>query len=234
MSSTFLPVGTETRIRLGSVEFIADVSGALFEPQTRSVIVADCHFEKGSSLAARGHFLPPFDTRDNLLRLQDLLDRFKPQQLISLGDAFHDRAAVSRLAPEDRAIIEKMGEQCALIWVAGNHDPEPHAALPGQSVASFRLGDVMLQHEPSGDHEFEIAGHLHPAAKVRGRGRALRRRCFISNEKRCIMPALGAYAGGLNILDEAFKPFFGRGGFHVHALGRDRLYAIAPHLLLND
>ena len=225
---------SEIWLRLGSVDIMADVSGALFEPQTRSVIVADCHFEKGSSFARFGHTLPPFDTRDNLIRLQAVIDRFKPLQLISLGDAFHDRAALSRVASEDLTAIKTLSEQCAVIWVAGNHDPEPYAALPGQSVASFKLGDVMLQHEPSHDHDFEIAGHLHPAAKVRGRGRALRRRCFISNEARCIMPAFGAYAGGLNILDEAFTPFFGTSGFRVHAIGRDRLYAIAPQLLDRD
>lgn len=226
--------GTETVIALGGVDFVADLSGALYEPASRTLIVADCHLEKGSAFLRRGHVLPPFDTRDTLIRLDALARHYRPKTIVSLGDGFHDRTASARLADDDVARLFVLSRLAELIWVAGNHDPEPVENLPGISVAELALAGVMLRHEPGGDGEYEIAGHLHPSAKIAGRGRAVRRRCFVSDTRRCIMPAFGAYTGGLNIRDEAFAPFFARDEWRIHALGRDRLYAIAPALLLAD
>jgi metallophosphoesterase superfamily enzyme len=91
-----------------------------------------------------------------------------------------------------------------------------------------------MRHEPDGDEAgFEIAGHLHPAAKVRIRGRALRRRCFALSGRRCIMPAMGAYAGGLNLRDAAFSPLFHE-GLNAHLIGDGRLFRIDARLLLPD
>lgn len=225
---------TETVIALGGVDFIADLSGALYEPDTRTLVVADCHFEKGSAFLRRGHVLPPFDTRDTLIRLEAVARRFRPKTIVSLGDGFHDRAASERLAEDDVARLVVLGRLADLVWVAGNHDPEPVENLPGVSVTELALGGVMLRHEPGGDGDFEIAGHLHPSAKIAGRGRAVRRRCFVHDQRRCIMPAFGAYTGGLNIRDAAFAPLFSRAAWRVHALGRERLYAIAPAHLLDD
>ena len=65
------------------------------------------------------------------------------------------------------------------------------------------------------------------------RGRALRRRCFALSERRCVMPAMGAYAGGLNLRDAAFRPLF-RDGVTAHMLGDGRLFRIDRRLLLAD
>ena len=229
------PLDTPTDIiALGEVAFVADPSGALYEPDTRTLIVADCHFEKGSALTRRGHVVPPFDTRDTLMRLIALAQKLKPRRIVSLGDGFHDRAARARLADADVALIAELARRAELIWIAGNHDPEPVDDLPGVSVAELALHGVMLRHLPGGPGDHEIAGHLHPSARIAGRGRAVRRRCFVSDGRRCIMPAFGAYAGGLNILDAAFAPLVRREAWRVHALGRERVYAIAPHLLCGD
>lgn len=234
MSMAGFDTAKETVIALGGTDFIADPAGALYDDATRTLIVADCHFEKGSAFARRGHVLPPFDTRDTLARLAELVRRFRPKALVSLGDGFHDRHASERLSDEDAAALHALGRQTDLIWIAGNHDPEPIASIPGTSVIELSMGSIILRHEPGGAGDYEIAGHLHPAAKVTGRGRAVRRRCFVSDARRCIMPAFGAYAGGLNILDEAFAQLMKRDAWRIHALGRDRLYAIAPALLCAD
>lgn len=234
MNVTAFGTAKETIIALGGVDFIADPSGALYDDVTRTLIVADCHFEKGSAFARRGHVLPPFDTRDTLARLETLVKRFQPKALVSLGDGFHDRSASERLSEDDRAALHALSRHTDLIWIAGNHDPEPMASIPGNSIIEMAIGAVTLRHEPGGAGAYEIAGHLHPVAKVLGRGRAVRRRCFVSDARRCILPAFGAYAGGLNILDDAFAPLMMREAWRVHALGRDRIYTIAPTLLCAD
>ena len=91
----------------------------------------------------------------------------------------------------------------------------------------------MFRHQPTGAAG-EIAGHLHPVARVNGRGRTVSRRCFASDGARLVMPAFGAYAGGLNVRDRAFADVFGSLAFTAHMLGEGRLYALAGARCLPD
>lgn len=219
---------------LGRLALIPDLSGALWLPDERTLVVADLHLEKGSSFAARGVFLPPYDSAATLSALTAVILRLAPARVIALGDSFHDRAAEARIAPGSLAILRSLQASRDWVWVTGNHDPEISARMGGESVDSLAISGVTLRHEPlAGATGFEIAGHLHPAGKVRMRGRALRRRCFALSPQRCIMPAMGAYAGGLNLRDAAFRPLF-RAGLTAHMLGDGRLFRIAERLLLPD
>ena len=85
-------------IRLNGAELTADPSGALLWPARRTLVVADLHLEKGSAFAARGQFLPPYDTRATLGRLEALVSKHRPKRVICLGDSFHDGGAGERLA----------------------------------------------------------------------------------------------------------------------------------------
>jgi metallophosphoesterase superfamily enzyme len=90
-------------------------------------------------------------------------------------------------------------------------------------------------HQPQADAAAgEIAGHLHPVARVSGRGRTVSRRCFATDADRMVMPAFGAYAGGLNVRHRAFADVFGTLSFTAHMLGEGRLYAIAAKRCLGD
>jgi hypothetical protein len=111
--------------------------------------------------------------------------------------------------------------------VLGNHDAEGPRGLPGESLARLSLAGLALVHEPrAGAARGEVAGHLHPCARVAGNGGSVRRRCFVTDGERLIAPAFGAYAGGLNIRDAAFAPLLARaplagvlGAGCVHAVG---------------
>ena len=72
---------------------IADLSGALFWEEESLLVVSDLHLEKGSSFAARGMLLPPYDTVATLGRLAAVIARHDPRMVIALGDSFHDRNA---------------------------------------------------------------------------------------------------------------------------------------------
>ena len=92
-----------------------------------------------------------------------------------------------------------------------------------------------MRHEPRGaGTTHEIAGHLHPAAKISRDGYTLRRPCFIGNGQRLVVPAFGTYTGGLNVLDEAFDPLFGGQAFAVWMMGQEGLYPVATRLLRGD
>lgn len=225
---------TSEAFMLGRLALVPDLSGALWLPEERTLVVADLHLEKGSAYAARGVMLPPYDSSATLAVLAAAIRRHQPARVIALGDSFHDREAENRLAPEMRAALAALQQGRNWLWVTGNHDPAISRAMGGESAAEATLAGVVLRHEPSACEDgYEIAGHLHPAAKVRMRGRAIRRRCFALSARRCVMPAMGAYAGGLNLRDAAFRPLF-RAGLSAHLLGDGRLFRIDPRLLLPD
>ncbi len=215
-------------ILLGDTQAVPDLSGALWLPDTRTLLVADLHFEKGSAFAAKGVHLPPYDTASTLTMLEQAVARYAPQQVVSLGDSFHDDASRTRMSDEDVGRIRALTHRTGFIWITGNHDTTPPEDLGGSITGQLQIGELNLQHEPTGGLSFapEISGHLHPVAAVTRRGRRLRRRCFACDGARLVMPAFGAYTGGLNVMSEAFYPVFPNGKFWVWMLGRDAVYKI--------
>ncbi len=222
-------------IQVGPLPFVADVSGALVLPEDRLLLVADLHLEKGSAFARRGVFLPPYDSRATLQALAAVLARWRPKRVVVLGDTLHDRGALDRIDPTDLGTLRGLQAGIDWLWLSGNHDPVPPAGLGGSVASELAYAGVTLRHEPSATETGpEIAGHLHPAGKVRGGGRSLRRRCFAANGRRCVLPAFGAYAGGLNVLDAAFRPLFAGAPFTAHVLGAGRVYAVPSSALVPD
>ncbi|MGZ8299824.1 MAG: ligase-associated DNA damage response endonuclease PdeM [Rhodoplanes sp.] len=215
-------------MQVASVSLHADCLGALYWPEEGLLIVADLHLEKGSSFARRGQLLPPYDTTETLARLARLIAHYAPRIVITLGDNFHDGGGPARLSATDRATLIALQRGRDWIWIAGNHDPNPAGGIGGTFAATISIAALTFRHEPSRDApDGEIAGHLHPVARVAQRGRAVSRRCFATDGKALVMPAFGAYTGGLNIRDRAFAAVFGARKFTAHMLGDNRLYAFA-------
>ena len=213
-------------VSIAGVTMHADLTGALFWEEQRLLVVSDLHLEKGSSFATRGVLLPPYDTAATLSRLTSVITRHNPRMVIALGDSFHDRTAHARLATPDRNAITALQAGRDWIWISGNHDPALPSDLGGMVATEVAIGRIEFRHEPTG-RIGEIAGHLHPKARVPTRGRTMERRCFASDGERAVMPAFGAYAGGLSIRDAAFAKLFGTPGFMAHVLGDTRVHAIA-------
>jgi DNA ligase-associated metallophosphoesterase len=161
------------------------------------------------------------------VRLEAEVKAISPEVLVFLGDSFHDRHAEARLDEEDARRIAALAEGRRLIWVVGNHDADGPRGLPGEVVDGLSLDGLDLVHEPAAaPAPGEVAGHLHPVAKVRGYARGVRARCFLTDGQRLVLPAFGAYAGGLNVRDEAFAPLFQQAPVAC-ALGNGRVHALA-------
>lgn len=211
-------------ITLGGVELVPDLSGALYVPDYATLLVADLHLEKGTSLAKRGVHLPPYDTRESLRQLAAVVAATNPQRLIFLGDSFHDGAARERIDKSDLVALRTITAAVDTIWITGNHDPKPPEDVGGTITQQAALGPLTLRHEqkPLSDDEIEISGHLHPAASVESRGHRIRCRCFIGDQRRLIMPAFGSYTGALGISSEAFQGLFGE--FQVWMIGATAIH----------
>ncbi len=204
---------SEKALNVNGERLLLTTAGAVYWPAQSALLVADLHFEKGSSFARKGVLLPPYDTRTTLRRIAVLCRRYKPDLVISLGDAFHDGEAEARIEADDAALLHQLTTDHDWLWVLGNHDPHPPARFKGAVTIEKRLGGLTLRHEPADyiDAAGEVAGHLHPCARVstgKGGKGLMRRRCFASDGRRLILPAFGAYTGGLNVLDEAYDGLF--------------------------
>jgi hypothetical protein len=215
----------EMQANVNGEVLVLDCAGAAWWPAERTLVFSDIHLEKGSSLARFGALLPPYDTRTSLKRMRTLIARYAPARVIALGDSFHDREAADRLDAEERAMLAALVGGTNWVWIEGNHDPQPPKWLGGTITSEIAIGGLVFRHEPSATPQpGEIAGHLHPCATVTLRGHSLRRRCFASDGTRMVMPAFGAYAGGLSVNDPAIASLFGD-AFVAYMLGGRRVYA---------
>lgn len=211
-------------VHLGGQRLMLDPMGALFWVERRLLVVSDLHLEKGSSFARRGMLLPPWDTKATLDRLGLLLRRWTPETVVALGDSFHDSGGSARLPAGERSRLVAMTRAHRFVWVLGNHDPAPGAGLGGEWMDSLEIGPISFRHQALAAGSGEIVGHHHPKATVAAPAGRISRPCFVCDGRRLMMPAFGAYTGGLDVRDAAIRRLFPRGG-RVFLLGRERLFS---------
>ena len=224
---------TRSQIVVAGAELVADCAGALYWPAHGLLAFADLHLEKGSSFARRGVLLPPFDTASTLAQIARLVACYAPRLVLALGDSFHDDEGASRLSAPDRSLLAAIQRGRDWIWIRGNHDPCAPTGVGGSYRDVVGIGPLSFRHHPTGAGG-EVAGHLHPVARVRVRGRTVSRRCFAGDGTRLVMPALGAFAGGLNVRHRHFAEIFGTAAFTVLLLGGRRLYDVPAQRCVPD
>jgi hypothetical protein len=215
---------TAAPIHIGGERLMLDPAGALFWPATSLLAVSDLHLEKGSSFARRGQLLPPWDTHVTLDRLTHLLRRYRPRIVLALGDSFHDADGSSRLPVGELARLRAMIEAHRFIWIQGNHDPHPPNGVAGEWLEEFVTTTLVFRHQAVTDARHEVSGHHHPKAVVPARGGNVSRPCFVTDGHRIVMPAFGAYTGGMDVREPTIMRLFPRGG-RVFLLGRERLFS---------
>ncbi len=215
---------TAAPIHLAGERLMLDPAGALFWPATSLLVVSDLHLEKGSSYARHGQLLPPWDTHATLDRLTHLLRRYQPRLVIALGDSFHDADGSARLPGGELARLRAMTDAHRFIWIQGNHDPTPPNGVGGEWVETFATTTLIFRHQAITRADAEISGPHPPTAALPARGTSVSRPCFVTDARRIIMPAFGAYTGGMDVREPAIARLFPRGG-RVFLLGKERLYS---------
>lgn len=180
-------------------------TGALYWPDADLLVVSDLHLGKSERMARRsGQLLPPYEGIETLSKLDDAIAQTAPKQVICLGDSFDDLDA-GRSLPEDQVTwITRLMAGRQWTWIEGNHDPGP-LEFGGTHRAELSIGALTFRHIATRNAQAEVSGHYHPKAQLNLRGRNLTRPCFLKDKSRLILPAFGAYTGGLRSTDDALK-----------------------------
>lgn len=198
-------------VEFGGAELWLDARRALWWPEEKTLAVADLHLGKAAAFRAEGLFIPPYDTRATLAKLQILLAHYRPKRLLSVGDSFHRKEADALLDPSERAdLLLMLGGVQEWVWITGNHDPLP-PDLPGIAMPLYTCHGLTFAHQvqDAPDAAHLLCGHYHPKASVSlGRGK-LRRPCFAWSETRMMLPAFGSLSGGMDITGPTIAPFLG-------------------------
>lgn len=178
--------------QLGQAHLTALPSGALHWPDQNLLAVSDLHFGKSARLARRGGaLLPPYETRATLTRLDADLETTRARRVICLGDSFDDLTAAAEITEPDRLWLTRLMAGRDWTWIEGNHDAGP-VNLGGTHRAELRLASLSFRHIATPEN-LEVSGHYHPKARLPGRVAP----CFLIDGSRVILPAYGAYTGGL-------------------------------------
>ena len=220
---------------------------ALWWPAGETLFIADLHLGKAASYRALGQPVPGGTTQDNLARLDALIASHQPRHLVCLGDFLH--AASGRTPAVLRSLLDwrQRHAHVAMTLVRGNHDdragdPPPEAGIDVVEEP-WLIGPFACCHHPRPPGErhpthFVLAGHLHPACRLYGRGRdSLRMPCFVQEEGQLILPAFGEFTGGWPVVPARADRLHVTDGERVLSLPPRRRYGsrtIGPEVCLDS
>jgi uncharacterized protein len=185
-------------------------SGALWLPEQGVLCVSDLHLGKADRIARRtGVMLPPYEVEATLDRLGDDLAGTGARQVICLGDSFDDLAAADSLDETLRLQLASLQAGRKWVWIEGNHDPGP-VDLGGSHLAQVQIDALTFRHIATSAGA-EVSGHYHPKCRLAGRSRP----AFVVDANRIVMPAYGAYTGGLDCTTPVIRQLFGPRAFAI-------------------
>jgi DNA ligase-associated metallophosphoesterase len=184
-------------------------SGALHWPDEKLLVVSDLHLGKSERIARRsGQMLPPYETLETLSKLDAAIAATEPAHVLCLGDSFDDLDAGSNLPDAQLDWITRLMAGRRWTWIEGNHDPGP-LEFGGTHLTDWSSGPLVFRHIAQAGGTGEVSGHYHPKIRLKLAGRHVSRPAFLFDEQRLIMPAFGAYTGGLRSSDRALSGLMG-------------------------
>jgi uncharacterized protein len=223
---------------------------ALWWPDAATVFVADVHLGKAETFRALGVPVPSGPTEATLRRLGALLDDCGARRLVVLGDLLHARPAQAPATVSALRAWRRAHASLECVLVRGNHDDragDPPSDLDIEVVGEpAELGPFALCHEPleegGGPASFtgsgagagsgagsgldpgpayRLAGHLHPAVRLHGRGGdSARLPCFSVGRTQTVLPAFGDFTGAASVSRASAQRLFAIAGDRVFEVPR--------------
>jgi DNA ligase-associated metallophosphoesterase len=172
-----------------------------FWPARKTLFVADFHLGKAASFRRAGIPLPSGTTADNVDRLGRAIDKTDAKRVVFLGDFLHSAQGRTATTLESFAAWRAAHAKVEMTLVRGNHDKKAGDPPEAWSMRCIEAGEsdgpFVLNHEPGvAQAGYALAGHIHPAVRLRGEGdESLRLPCFWFARGHGVLPAFGAFTG---------------------------------------
>jgi uncharacterized protein len=195
----------------------------IYWEEQQLLILSDLHLGKTGHFRKEGIGVPQNLFKEDLQRLGALLQFFKPQQLLVVGDLFHS------YANKEHDYFEKWRSDFAatgITLVMGNHDvlEQDFYRRSGITIAGLqhRVNDFLFTHDmadaAAGNH-YTFSGHIHPGVRLKGAGKqAMQLPCFYFGETYAVLPAFGKFTGNKLIVPEKNATIF--------AIAQDRIFRL--------
>ena len=206
------PVQAPVLHKIKSQNLWLSAQRSLFWEEEKAVVVSDLHFGKTGHFRKAGIAVPQSVYKEDLQRLVSLLNHFRPQKLIVVGDFFHSSANTEldwfKRWRENFSSLE-------IILVRGNHDilNDQWYAGAGIDVVSptLQLNSFLFSHDrcETTSDVYSFCGHIHPGIIVHGLGKqSLRFPCFYFASDHCILPAFSKFTGAVGMDKSSAKSLY--------------------------
>lgn len=191
---------------------------ALFWPNKNLLIIADVHLGKTNHFRSNGIAIPSESASTDINNLYALFKKIKPKRVIFLGDLFHSSHNLEW--QNFVALLEKF-PATEFTLIIGNHDilETKHYENSGLKLLSaLSIAPFYFTHEPEERNKelYNIAGHIHPGVKLKGKGKlSAKIPCFYFGKNGGILPAFGKLTGLHSLKTKKTDSVFGLVGDDV-------------------
>jgi DNA ligase-associated metallophosphoesterase len=219
-------MGGDAEIEVRGERLVLLPERAAYWPRASTLLVADTHFGKAAAFRAGGYPVPGGTTAANLARLDEALDRTAARRIVFLGDFLHARQGRAPATLERLVSWRRERSAVEMVLVRGNHDRgagDPPREFDIRCVeAPLPEPPFVLAHHPGRSAEgYVLAGHVHPAVRLFGRGRQRERLpCFHFGAWGAVLPAFGDFTGAAEVAPAPEDRVFVIAGSEVVEVGR--------------
>jgi DNA ligase-associated metallophosphoesterase len=169
----------------------------IYWKQQSMVILSDLHLGKAGHFRKNGIPIPLAIHHHDLDRIDQLILKYLPAQVLFLGDLFH-----SDLNAEWWNFISwlQKHDQINFILVKGNHDIIPQSLFEEANIRvieSLKLGPFSFTHiKEISTGCYNLSGHVHPGVRLVGSAKqSVMLSCFHFSGDYGILPAFGNFTG---------------------------------------
>jgi len=197
---------------------------AIYWQKEKMLIAADLHLGKTGHFRKAGIAIPRDMEQNDLSVLSDLVDEFKPEKIVFLGDLFHSDLNADW---DWFAMWRQQFPQLHVTLVRGNHDiiHDSHYQQLNVSLCdSLVAGPFVMLHHPiahDATHPdgYVLCGHIHPGVALTGKGRqSITLPCFAFGNNQCILPSFGKFTGRVAIRSNKTD--------HIFAVLKDKVICV--------
>ena len=186
---------------------------AILLPDRRVLVLSDLHLGKADTHRSLGISIPEGVVEESLERLEDVLNRTRPERAVILGDLVHCEEGMEEPVVELFARWRRR-VTIPISLIGGDHEIDvsiPRSWRIDDDGQRQSVGPFLLQHEPGSspvddDAPFVLAGHRHPVLSMGTGAHRVLAHAFVVDPHQVILPAFTPFARGARVQPDADRP----------------------------